>query len=42
MQAEALQMGPAIEELKDDLKNLTFPLKQNKKKDKLEVVWCTT
>jgi hypothetical protein len=35
-------MGPSIEELKDDLKNLTFPLKQNKNKDKWEVVWCTT
>jgi hypothetical protein len=28
--------------LKDDLKNLTFQLNQNKRKDKREVVWCTT
>jgi hypothetical protein len=53
-QAEALQAAlqleenqyqktdPAIEELKEDLKNLTFQLNQNKSKDKREVVWCTT
>jgi hypothetical protein len=33
---------PAIEEMKEDLKNLTFQLNQNKSKDKREVVWCTT
>jgi hypothetical protein len=33
---------PAIEELKEDLKNLTFQLNQNKNKDKRESVWCTT
>jgi hypothetical protein len=32
----------AIEELKEDLKNLTFQINQNKSKDKREVVWCTT
>jgi hypothetical protein len=32
----------AIEELKEDLKNLMFHLNQNKSKDKQEVVWCTT
>jgi hypothetical protein len=36
------QMDPTIEELKEDLKNLTFQLNQNKNKDKREVVWCTT
>jgi hypothetical protein len=36
------QMDLAIEELKEDLKNLTFQLNQNKNKDKREVVWCTT
>jgi hypothetical protein len=53
-QAEALQVALqlegnqyqktdlAIEELKEDLKNLTFQLNQNKSKDKREVVWCTT
>jgi hypothetical protein len=53
-QAEALQAAlqleenqyhktdPSIEELKEDLKNLTFQLNQNKGKDKREVVWCTT
>jgi hypothetical protein len=53
-QAEALQAtlqleenqyqktDPSIEELKEDLKNLTFQLNQNKGKDKREVVWCTT
>jgi hypothetical protein len=53
-QAEALQAAlqmeenqyhktdPAIEELKEDLKNLTFQLNQNKGKDKREAVWCTT
>jgi hypothetical protein len=33
---------PTIEELKEDLKNLTFQLNQNKSKEKREVVWCTT
>jgi hypothetical protein len=32
----------AIEELKEDLKNLTIQLNQNKRKDKKEDVWCTT
>jgi hypothetical protein len=53
-QAEALQaslqleenkyqkIDPAIEELKEDLKNLTFQLSQNRGKDKREFVWCTT
>jgi hypothetical protein len=53
-QAEALQAAlqleenqyqktdPTIEELKEDLKNLTFQLNQNKGKEKREVVWCTT
>ena len=53
-QAEALQTSlqleenqylttdPTIEELKEDLKNLTFQLNQNKGKDKREVIWCTT
>jgi hypothetical protein len=53
-QAEALQEAlqleenqyqktdPTIEELKEDLKNLTFQLNQNKGKEKREVVWCTT
>jgi hypothetical protein len=36
------QTDPTIEELKEDLKNLTFQLNQNKNKDKREVVWCTT
>jgi hypothetical protein len=31
-----------IEELKEDLKNLTFQLNQNKGKDKCEAVWCIT
>jgi hypothetical protein len=35
-------MDPAIEELKEDLKNLTFLLNQNKNRDKREDVWCTT
>jgi hypothetical protein len=33
---------PTIEEMKEDLKNLTFQLNQNKSKDKREVVWCIT
>jgi hypothetical protein len=33
---------PAIEDMKEDLKNLTFQLNQNKGKDKREVIWCTT
>jgi hypothetical protein len=36
------QTDPAIEELKEDLKNLTFQLNKNKNKDKREAVWCTT
>jgi hypothetical protein len=36
------QTDPAIEELEEDLKNLTFQLNQNKNKDKREAVWCTT
>jgi hypothetical protein len=36
------QTDPAIEEMKEDLKNLTFQLNKNKSKDKQEVVWCTT
>jgi hypothetical protein len=28
--------------MKEDLKNLTFKLNQNKGKDKRELVWCTT
>jgi uncharacterized protein YaaN involved in tellurite resistance len=47
---EALQLeenqyqktDPTIEEMKEDLKNLTFQLNQNKGKEKREVVWCTT
>jgi len=35
-------MDLSIKELKEDLKNLTFQLNQNKSKDKREVVWCTT
>jgi hypothetical protein len=34
--------NPTIEEQKEDLKNLTFQLNQNKGKEKREVVWCTT
>jgi hypothetical protein len=33
---------PTIEELKEDLKNLTFQLNQNKGKEKREAIWCTT
>jgi hypothetical protein len=52
-QAEALQetlqleenqykhTDPAVEELREDLKNLTFQLNQNKGKEKREDVWCT-
>jgi hypothetical protein len=36
------KIDPTIEELKEDLKNLTFQLNQNRGKDKREVVWCTT
>jgi hypothetical protein len=36
------QMDSAIEELKEDLKNLTFQLNKNKNKDKREAIWCTT
>jgi hypothetical protein len=36
------QMDPTIEELKEDLKNLTFQLNYNNNKDKQEAVWCTT
>jgi hypothetical protein len=35
-------IDPTIEELKEDLRNLTFQLNQNKRKEKREVVWCTT
>jgi hypothetical protein len=35
------QTYPTIEDLKKDLKNLTFQLNQNKGKEKREVVWCT-
>jgi hypothetical protein len=35
-------MDPTIEEMKEDLKKLTFQLIQNKSKDKRESVWCTT
>jgi hypothetical protein len=31
-----------IEEMKGDLKKLTFQLNQNKDKEKREVSWCTT
>jgi hypothetical protein len=34
------QIDPVIEELKEDLKNLTFQLNQNKGKEKREFVWC--
>jgi hypothetical protein len=52
-QAEALQAtlqleenqykhtDPVVEEMREDLKNLTFQLNQNKGKEKREVVWCT-
>jgi hypothetical protein len=33
---------PTIEEMKEDLNNLTFQLNQNKRKDKRKFVWCTT
>jgi hypothetical protein len=36
------KIDPSIEELKEDLKKLTFQLNQNNNKDKREVVWCTT
>jgi hypothetical protein len=36
------QTDPVIEELKEDLKKLTFQFNQNKSKDKREVVWCIT
>jgi hypothetical protein len=54
IQAEALQETlqleenqyhktyPTIEEMKEDVKNLTFHLNHNKGKEKREVVWCTT
>ena len=32
---------PKIEEIKEDMKNLTFQLNQNKGKEKREYVWCT-
>jgi hypothetical protein len=32
---------PIVEELKKDLKNLTFQLNQNKGKEKREYFWCT-
>jgi hypothetical protein len=34
------QIDLAIEELKEDMKNLTFQLNRNKGKEKREVVWC--
>jgi hypothetical protein len=34
-------LTPTIEELKEDMKNLTFQLNQNRGKEKREVVWCT-
>jgi hypothetical protein len=52
-QAEALQKAlqleenqykhtdPAVEEMREDMKNLTFQLNQNKGKEKREYVWCT-
>jgi hypothetical protein len=54
MQVEALQeslqfeenqyqkIDPTIEELKEDMKNLTFQLNHNRGKEKREFVWCTT
>jgi hypothetical protein len=36
------KIDPTIEEMKEDLKNLTFQLNQNKGKNKREVIWCTT
>jgi hypothetical protein len=36
------QTNPTIEELEEDLKNLTFQLNQNKNKDRREAIWCTT
>jgi hypothetical protein len=53
-QAEALQetlqleenqyhkIDPTIEELKEDLRNLTFYLNQNNGKEKRKVFWCIT
>jgi hypothetical protein len=35
------QTDPTIEELKEDLKNLTVQLNQNKSREKREAVWCT-
>jgi hypothetical protein len=35
-------MDITIEELKEDLKNLTIQLNQNKNKYKREAIWCTT
>jgi hypothetical protein len=32
---------PTIEEMKEDLKNVTFQLNQKRGKEKREVVWCT-
>jgi hypothetical protein len=34
-------IDPTIEELREDLNNMTFKLNQNKGKEKREVVWCT-
>jgi len=36
------KIDPSIEELKEDMKNITFQLNYNKGKDKREVVLCTT
>jgi hypothetical protein len=35
------QTDPTIEELKEDLMNLTFQLNRNKNTEKREVIWCT-
>jgi hypothetical protein len=32
---------PTVEEMREDLKNLTFQLNQNEGKKKREYVWCT-
>jgi hypothetical protein len=34
--------NPAIEEMKVDMKNLTFQLNQNRGKNQRESIWCTT
>jgi hypothetical protein len=35
------RIDTTIEELKEDLKNMTFQLDQNKRKEKKKFVWCT-